>query len=91
MRGIIAGLFAIPRSVNDLHFIRLQSESEKGILLHVRDLSLDCLNEHMSAMKIQNIMKKRLNRRLITDSGCIVYHTKYIYIRVLRICLKIKI
>ena len=38
--------------------LTVQSESEKGILLHVRDLSLDCLNEHMSAMKIQNIMKK---------------------------------
>ena len=38
--------------------LTVQSESEKEILLHVRDLSLDCLNEHMSAMKIQNIMKK---------------------------------
>ena len=37
----------------------LESEkTDREILLHVRDVSLNCLNEHMSARKIQQLIKK---------------------------------
>ena len=39
--------------------VELESrKTDHEILLHVRDVSLTCLNEHMSARKIQQMVKK---------------------------------